>query len=183
MYLTLILLPFISSIIAGFSGRYLGPLGAAILTRNCLLITVILSFFMYYEVIIIGRHSYSCITISFDGGMSYSFWLFQFDRIAANVCCVVTSVSSLILLYTTKYMYRDPHLPRFMFFLSLFTFYIIIIATAATFNQFFVGCGGVGFCSYFLINFWLTRIGDFGIFLIDLGGDILCCAIFIWFLW
>jgi len=55
-------------------------------------------------------------------------------------------------------MSQDPHLPRFMSYLSLFTFFMLILVTADNFIQMFVGWEGVGLCSYLLINFWFTRI-------------------------
>jgi NADH-ubiquinone oxidoreductase chain 5 len=71
---------------------------------------------------------------------------------------VVTFISSLVHLYSTEYMSHDPHLPRFMSYLSLFTFFMLILVTADNFIQLFVGWEGVGLCSFLLINFWFTRI-------------------------
>jgi len=91
---------------------------------------------------------------------------------------VVTCVSTLVHLYSTEYMGGDPHLPRFMSYLSLFTFFMLILVTADNFLQMFVGWEGVGLCSYLLINFWfarlqankaaikamlVNRVGDFGL--------------------
>ena len=91
---------------------------------------------------------------------------------------VVTSISTLVHLYSIAYMGHDPHLSRFMSYLSLFTFFMLILVTADNFVQMFVGWEGVGLCSYLLINFWFTRlqankaaikamlvnrIGDFGL--------------------
>jgi NADH-ubiquinone oxidoreductase chain 5 len=55
-------------------------------------------------------------------------------------------------------MEGDPHLPRFMSYLSLFTFFMLLLVTSNTFLQLFVGWEGVGVSSYLLINFWFTRI-------------------------
>jgi proton-translocating NADH-quinone oxidoreductase chain L len=71
---------------------------------------------------------------------------------------IVTFISSLVHLYSTEYMENDPHLPRFMAYLSLFTFFMLILVTANNFLQMFVGWEGVGISSYLLINFWFTRI-------------------------
>jgi len=71
---------------------------------------------------------------------------------------VVTLISSLVHLYSTEYMSHDPHLTRFMSYLSLFTFFMLILITANNFLQMFVGWEGVGLSSYLLINFWFTRI-------------------------
>ena len=71
---------------------------------------------------------------------------------------VVTFISSLVHLYSTEYMKEDPHLFRFMSYLSLFTFFMLILVTSNNFLQLFVGWEGVGLASYLLINFWFTRI-------------------------
>ena len=85
-------------------------------------------------------------------------WDFMFDSSTVVMCCVVTFVSSIVHLYFKEYMAHDPHLFRFMFYLSLFTFFMLILVTADNFIQMFVGWEGVGLCSYLLINFWFTRI-------------------------
>lgn len=82
----------------------------------------------------------------------------MFDSITSVMLIVVTTVSSLVHLYSTGYMAGDPHVPRFMSYLSLFTFFMLILVTADNFVQMFVGWEGVGLCSYLLINFWFTRI-------------------------
>lgn len=71
---------------------------------------------------------------------------------------VVTRVSTLVHLYSTEYMLHDPHRPRFMSYLSRFTFFMLVLVTADNRVQMFVGWEGVGVCSYLLINFWFTRI-------------------------
>lgn len=71
---------------------------------------------------------------------------------------VVTSVSVLVHIYSIGYMSGDPHIPRFMSYLSLFTFLMIVLVTSDNYVQLFIGWEGVGLCSYLLINFWLTRI-------------------------
>ena len=91
---------------------------------------------------------------------------------------VVTSISSLVHLYSIGYMDEDPHVPRFMAYLSLFTFFMLILVTGDNFIQMFIGWEGVGLSSYLLINYWFTRlqankaamkamivnrIGDFGL--------------------
>jgi NADH:ubiquinone oxidoreductase subunit 5 (subunit L)/multisubunit Na+/H+ antiporter MnhA subunit len=66
---------------------------------------------------------------------------------------VVTLISTLVHLYSSSYMSGDPHITRFMSYLSLFTFFMIILVTADNFLQLFLGWEGVGICSYLLINF------------------------------
>merc|ERR1712187_753109 len=91
---------------------------------------------------------------------------------------VVNCVSLVVHLYSIDYMRMDPHKVRFFSYLSLFTFFMLILVTADNFIQMFIGWGGVGLCSYLLINFWfiriqankaaikamlINRIGDFGL--------------------
>lgn len=77
----------------------------------------------------------------------------QFDGLTAVMLIVVTGVSSLVHIYSTGYMGEDPHVPRFMSYLSLFTFLMIVLVTSDNYVQLFVGWEGVGLCSYLLINF------------------------------
>lgn len=71
---------------------------------------------------------------------------------------LITVVSFLVHLFSTSYMDGDPHVPRFMGYLSLFTFFMIVLVTADNVVQMFIGWEGVGLTSYLLINFWFTRI-------------------------
>lgn len=66
---------------------------------------------------------------------------------------IVSLISFIVHIYSFSYMKTDPHFVRFISYLSLFTFFIFILVTAANFVQLFVGWEGVGACSYLLINF------------------------------
>jgi len=158
MYLLLIFLPFLGSISAGLFGRKLGPFGASYITVSCLLLTFILSFFAFYEVAFLNSCVYIKLIPWIDSELLNVDWGFLFDSLTVVMCCVVTFVSTIVHLYSTEYMAYDPHLPRFMSYLSLFTFFMLILVTADNFVQMFVGWEGVGLCSYLLINFWFTRI-------------------------
>ena len=91
---------------------------------------------------------------------------------------VVTFISALVHIYSIGYMSNDPHKPRFMAYLSLFTFSMLVLVVSDNFLQLFFGWEGVGLCSYLLIGFWykkesandaaikafiVNRIGDFGL--------------------
>ena len=180
MYLILVFLPLIGSLTAGLFGRKIGPHGSAIITTTCLIISFFISVFCFYEVGLIGCNVYIKLISWMDSESLNVDWGFMFDSLTVLMCCVVTFVSSLVHLYSTEYMSHDPHLSRFMCYLSLFTFFMLILVTADNFVQMFVGWEGVGLCSYLLINFWFTRlqankaaikamvlnrIGDFGLVL------------------
>ena len=158
MYLILIFLPLLSSLTSGMFGRYIGPKGASIITVSCLFTSFFISLFVFYEVGLVGCCTYINLFKWIDSDLFNVDWGFLFDSLTAIMCCVVTFVSSLVHLYSTEYMSHDPHLPRFMSYLSLFTFFMLILVTADNFVQMFVGWEGVGLCSFLLINFWFTRI-------------------------
>ena len=152
------MLPLIGSCSAGLFGRYIGPNGSAIITSSCLIISFICSFFGFYEVALLESVVYIKLIPWIDSEVLNIDWGFMFDTLTVVMCCVVTFISSLVHLYSIEYMAYDPHLSRFMSYLSLFTFFMLILVTADNFVQMFVGWEGVGLCSYLLINFWFTRI-------------------------
>lgn len=143
---------------AGLFGRVVGIEGAKRLTTITIFITCAIAWIIFYEVALNHATTYvelwNWINI---GSFKVSFGL-QFDTITAVMLIVVTTVSALVHLYSTEYMSSDPHLTRFMSYLSLFTFFMLILVTANNLLQLFIGWEGVGLCSYLLINFWFTRI-------------------------
>jgi NADH-ubiquinone oxidoreductase chain 5 len=158
MYLILIFLPLISSITVGMFGRKLGTDGSSLISVFCLFFTFLISVFCFYEVGLSNSFVFIKLIKWIDSDLLNVDWGFLFDSLTVVMCCVVTFISLLVHLYSVEYMSHDPHLPRFMSFLSLFTFFMLILVTADNYIQMFVGWEGVGLCSYLLINFWFTRI-------------------------
>jgi NADH-ubiquinone oxidoreductase chain 5 len=158
MYLNIVFLPLIGAFLAGFGGRFFGPLGSAILTTFCVISSLFFSFFAFFEVGFSKSPCFIKLLTWFNSEFLCANWGFQFDSLTVVMLIVVTFISGLVHLYSTEYMSHDPHLPRFMSYLSLFTFFMLILVTADNFIQLFVGWEGVGLCSYLLINFWFSRI-------------------------
>lgn len=158
MYLLIVFLSIIGSGLAGLFGRHLGSAGSAFITTNCLFISLFLSFFAFYEVALLESPVYINVATWISSEVLNVNWGFMFDTLTVCMCIVVTFISSFVHLYSIEYMSHDPHLPRFMSYLSLFTFFMLILVTADNFIQMFVGWEGVGLASYLLINFWWTRI-------------------------
>ena len=158
MYLLLIFLSAIGSCLSGLFGRYLGSRGSVIVTTSCLFVSFLISLFAFYEVALVGCCVYIKLATWISSGILNIDWGFMFDSLTVLMCIVVTFISFLVHLYSAEYMSHDPHLPRFMSYLSLFTFFMLLLVTADNFAQMFVGWEGVGLCSYLLINFWFTRI-------------------------
>jgi len=158
MYSLILYFPLFSAATGLLFGRYIGEKGAGILTTSCIAITCALSYFALYENGLCATATYVHLWTWMDTGLfNVSFGL-MFDSVTCIMLIVVTTVSSLVHLYSTEYMAGDPHVPRFMSYLSLFTFFMLILVTADNLLQLFIGWEGVGLCSYLLINFWYTRI-------------------------
>ena len=139
MYLLLLFLPLISSLTAGMFGWFIGSTGAAILTVLCLLITFSLSLLIFFEVGLAGSTTYLKLMPWINSELFNTDWGFLFDSLTVIMCCVVTFISCLVHLFSTEYMSHDPHLPRFMSYLSLFTFFMLMLVTADNFAQMFLG--------------------------------------------
>ena len=147
MYLVIVFLPLFSFIAAAAFGRFIGAEGAKRITTSCIFVTFLMSCFAFYEVALAGSPVYVTTITWMDSEMFHCSWGFLFDSLTVVMLVVVTCVSTLVHLYSTEYMGGDPHLPRFMSYLSLFTFFMLILVTADNFVQLFVGWEGVGLCS------------------------------------
>ena len=158
MYLLGVFLSLIGFCLAGLFGRYLGSWGSASLTTTCLFLSFLISLLIFHEVGLMGSFVYIKLSTWINSDLLNINWGFLFDSITSIMCVVITFISFLVHIYSTEYMSHDPHLSRFMSYLSLFTFFMLILVTADNFIQMFVGWEGVGLCSYLLINFWFTRI-------------------------
>ncbi len=178
MYLLVLFLPFLNFIFSCLLGRWVGRFVKNIFVFNMLSLTII-SFFLFYEVGVEKCTCYIDLGTWFHLGVLKLNWVFLFDSITSVMILLVVFVSFLVHLYSMDYMNRDPYIIRFLGYLSLFTFFMLMLVTAGNFVQLFLGWEGVGLSSYLLINFWYTRLqanksamkaiivnrfGDFGIY-------------------
>jgi NADH-quinone oxidoreductase subunit L len=177
MELSIITLPLIASIISGFFGKYIGDRNSEIVTSLLVSISAILSIIVFYNVVFNQYEDNIIIATWINSGTLDVNWSMKIDSLSSVMLVVVTSVSALVHIYSIGYMSHDPHKPRFMAYLSLFTFAMLMLVTSDNFIQLFFGWEGVGLCSYFLIGFWfkketansaaikafvVNRVGDFG---------------------
>ena len=177
MEILILALPLIASIVAGFFGKFIGDRNSEIATSLMVLISAILSVLVLYEVIVNQYEENILIATWINSGSLDVNWSMKIDSLSSVMLVVVTSVSALVHIYSIGYMSHDPHKPRFMAYLSLFTFAMLMLVTSDNFIQLFFGWEGVGLCSYFLIGFWykkdtanaaaikafvVNRVGDFG---------------------
>ena len=158
MYISILLFPLLGSIVSGFLGRKIGVSGSHIITCTCLILTSILVSVAFYEVGICG----SPVTIYLNSWIESEFlsisWEFLFDQLTVTMMIPVVFISTLIHIFSTDYMSEDPHNQRFFSYLSLFTFFMLLLVSGANYFVMFVGWEGIGIVSYLLINFWFTRL-------------------------
>ena len=177
MEISIIALPLIASIISGFFGKLIGDRNSEIVTSLLVSISAIFSAVVLYNVFQNQYEENIIIATWINSGSLDVNWSMKIDALSSVMLVVVTSVSSLVHIYSIGYMSHDPHKPRFMAYLSLFTFAMLMLVTSDNFIQLFFGWEGVGLCSYFLIGFWfkkdtanaaaikafvVNRVGDFG---------------------
>ena len=157
MLVLIVILPLLSFFSGCVFGRFVGY-GTCYITVSGVVTSFLLSCNLFYEILSTGV-SYKIQLSPWIVSDSLTInWCFCFDSLTCTMLLVVTFISSLVHLYSTEYMKEDPHLFRFMSYLSLFTFFMLILVTSNNFLQLFVGWEGVGLASYLLINFWFTRI-------------------------
>jgi NADH-quinone oxidoreductase subunit L len=184
MFAAVVFLPLAGAFIAGFFGNRLGNRGSQLVTVGPMLVAAVLSCVLLYTVAFEGQGGTVRLFTWIDSGALEVSWALKFDTLTAVMVFVVCVVSSMVHLYSVGYMSHDPHVPRFMAYLSLFTFFMLSLVTADNFLQMFFGWEGVGLASYLLIGFWfhkpsanaaaikafvVNRVGDFGFLLGILG--------------
>ncbi|MBT5194942.1 MAG: NADH-quinone oxidoreductase subunit L [Rhodospirillaceae bacterium] len=177
MYHAIVFLPLIAFLIVGTLGRVLGDRPSQWITCGAVIISAVLSLVAFWQVALGGQPVKVEVASWIVSGTFDVSWSLRIDQLTAVMLVVVNGVSALVHVYSVGYMSHDPHKPRFMAYLSLFTFAMLMLITSDNFLQMFFGWEGVGLASYLLIGFWyhkpaanaaaikaflVNRIGDFG---------------------
>ncbi|MFL6729233.1 MAG: NADH-quinone oxidoreductase subunit L, partial [Sphingomicrobium sp.] len=174
----IVFLPLLAALVAGLGGPWIGKTAAKVVTTGALMIGAVLSWPIFFQYIAGGAQPAVVPVLEFiNSGDLKVDWALRLDSLTAVMLVVVTTVSSLVHLYSWGYMEEDPGQPRFFAYLSLFSFAMLMLVTADSLVQMFFGWEGVGLASYLLIGFWyhkpsanaaalkafvVNRIGDFG---------------------
>ena len=177
MEYAIIFLPLLGSIL-GYGGRKLVKYFAEITTSLFVSLSAIFSIILFWKGLQTGEYGNYKIFEWISSGNFVANWSINIDPLSSVMLLVVTFVSALVHIYSIGYMSHDPHKPRFMSYLSLFTFSMLVLVVSDNFLQLFFGWEGVGLCSYLLIGFWykkesannaaikafiVNRVGDFGL--------------------
>ena len=175
-----VFLPLIGSLISGFLGNRIGLKLSHFISCLLMIISFTLSAYLFYLTLNSNPPESVHIFNWINSGNLNASWYLKFDTLTSVMLVVVTSVSSLVHIYSVGYMSHDPHQYRFFSYLSFFTFAMLMLVTSDNLLQLFFGWEGVGLASYLLIGFWyekpsanaaamkafvVNRVGDFGFLL------------------
>mgnify|MGYP001793553724 FL=1 len=174
--------PLVGALLCGFGWRLFGEAAACWISTGLLFLSAILSWIVFLT--FDGTTEQIQILRFIESGSLSTDWSIRLDRLTAIMLIVITTVSSLVHLYSFGYMDHDPqwregesYKPRFFAYLSFFTFAMLMLVTADNLVQMFFGWEGVGVASYLLIGFYyrkpsanaaaikafvVNRVGDFG---------------------
>ena len=181
IYSAIVFLPLLGALIAGLFGRVIGDRPSEVITTGLMMTAAALSWFVFIETGFAHDAAKAAIKVPvmrwITSGDLEAAWVLRIDTLTAVMLIVVTTVSSLVHLYSIGYMHEDDSRPRFFSYLSLFTFAMLALVTSDNLLQMFFGWEGVGLASYLLIGFWyhkpeanaaaikafvVNRVGDFG---------------------
>tara|TARA_R110002126_G_scaffold13118_3_gene56571 strand:- start:90271 stop:92436 length:2166 start_codon:yes stop_codon:yes gene_type:complete len=170
--------PLLGFLITFLFGHKIGARGAQIVTCGLMFVAAFSAVALFNSVVLGGAHYVVPLAEWISSDFFVVNWALRFDTLSVVMLCVVTIVSTCVHVYSVGYMSHDPHKTRFMAYLSLFTFAMLMLVSADNLLQLFFGWEGVGLASYLLIGFWNTkdsansaamkafivnRVGDFGL--------------------
>ena len=176
MEYAILFLPLIGALL-GYVIKVFGDIYSEIVTTLFVSAAAILSIILFYNGIVYEDYGNYKIYQWIASGKFVVNASINIDPLSSIMLVVVSLVSALVHIYSIGYMSHDPDKPRFMCYLSLFTFAMFTLVVSDNFLQLFFGWEGVGLCSYLLIGFWhkknsannaaikafiVNRIGDFG---------------------
>ena len=141
-----------------------------------MVLSALISYYLFYDVALSSQpRTVQLLSWVTSGDLSFA-WSLKVDTLTVVMLMVVTTVSAVVHMYSIGYMHHDKSIPRFFAYLSLFTFFMLMLVTAENLVQMFFGWEGVGLCSYLLIGFWFEKpsanAAAIKAFLVNRVGDI-----------
>jgi len=157
IYAAAVFAPLVGAVIAGFLGRAIGDRASQAVTILCMALAAVCGAVAFANVALGHAPTVVHVLTWVDSGTFEVSWALRFDTLSASMVAMVTLISTLIHIYSVGYMSHDATVPRFMAYLSLFTFAMLMLVTADNLLQMFFGWEGVGLASYLLIGYWYDR--------------------------
>jgi NADH-quinone oxidoreductase subunit L len=183
LHTVLVFAPLVGAIVAGLFGRAIGDRGAQVVTCGLMVLSALLATIGLLTNVGEPARTVPLLEWIYVGSFQAD-WALRVDPLSSVMMFVVSFCSCWIHIYSVGYMAHDKSIPRFMAYLSLFTFFMLMLVTSDNLLQLFFGWEGVGLASYLLIGFWYTRpsacaaaikafivnrVGDFG-FVLGIAG-------------
>ncbi len=172
--------PLVAFLLAGILGKKLGDRFSQIVTCAGVITAAIASVKLFFSVVL-GSDPHTLPVMNWISSGDFTVdWTLRIDQLSVIMFCVINIVSACVHVYSVGYMSHDDSKPRFMAYLSLFTFAMLMLVSADNLLQLFFGWEGVGLASYLLIGFWyhknsataasikafvVNRVGDLGLVL------------------
>ncbi|KJV94848.1 proton-translocating NADH-quinone oxidoreductase, chain L family protein [Rickettsia parkeri str. Tate's Hell] len=153
----IIMLPLASSIINGLFVRVIDKKLAQVIATGFLSLSALFSLIIFCDAGLDGNIIHIKLLPWIEVGNFKVNWSIYIDQLTSIMFIAVTWVSSIVHIYSLGYMAEDKGIIRFLSFLSLFTFFMLILVSSDNFLQLFFGWEGVGVCSYLLIGFWYSK--------------------------
>jgi NADH-quinone oxidoreductase subunit L len=176
--LIIVLAPLVGAVVAGVFGKRIGRSGAHWVTILGVAVSFLCSLAAYYHIGLRDEPAFNGTVYTWLVSAGIHFEVgFLMDKLTVLMIVVVNFVSLMVHIYTIGYMRDDPGYQRFFSYISLFTFFMLMLCMSNNFLQLFFGWEGVGLVSYLLIGFWyhkesanyaalkaflVNRVGDFG---------------------
>ena len=172
----IVFLPLISGLVNGIFCKKFSNQTASIISSGAIVIAAICAVFVFNKAGIEQDAIHIILTSWININSINVSWAIYVDQLTAIMMLLVTSVSAVVHIYSLGYMSDDKNLPKFLSYLSLFTFFMLALISADNFLQLFFGWEGVGLCSYLLIGYYyekasannaaikafvVNRVGDF----------------------
>lgn len=160
MILLIITIPLFSSLAIFTLGRYIGQKGAVYISIISIMSSMILGFNLLKRYLEGNEEIILRIYKWINNGMIEISINMLLDKYSIFMVVLITTITFVVITYSTWYMSDDPHKNRFLSFLLMFAVTMLILVTSSNFFVMFVGWEGVGIMSYFLINFWYNSINS-----------------------
>ncbi|MDD5585566.1 MAG: NADH-quinone oxidoreductase subunit L [Alphaproteobacteria bacterium] len=173
--LAAVFLPLLGAVGAGLFGRKPSGKGSGLIASGAVLAAAVLSALIFRDVALHGAARSHVLGTWLESGELKANWSLKIDTLSALMMLVVNGISAVVHVYSIGYMRRDKGMPRFMVYLSLFTFFMLMLVTSGNLLQLFFGWEGVGLMSYLLIGFWYEKpaanAAAIKAFLVNRAGD------------
>lgn len=174
-----VFLPLFMFAVVFLFGKILGDRFSQFLTCTGLIASATISVLLFKDIALgdVAPRTLSLMTWITSGDFTVD-WAIRLDTLSVVMMCVIAIVSACVHVYSVGYMSHDKAKARFMSYLSLFTFMMLMLVTSDNLIQLFFGWEGVGLASYLLIGFWnhkhsanraamkafiVNRVGDLGL--------------------